>query len=510
VSSSYYDVIVLGTELSALTCAALLAKRGFRVLVLGQQTDLPDYALGPYRLPRQPFAFTAAHSPLARRILSELGLGQSFRRRAHALEPAFQLALPGHRFEIGAEEAELEREVEREFPEVRRPILDFFRRIRARSDATDQLFERDMTWPPDSLLERRELGRLAARLDLASESAAEKLLGEFPESHAFRIAVRALVSFGAHADAAATTELQLTRLFNGRTRGPQRFDGGLAGLTDLLADKIRAHSGELRLHERAQQIMIKRAAVSGVRLFGSDEELGCATVIAGVDVAALQRLLADRSPFEEMFERLGEPQPRYYRYTLNALVAAAAVPEGMRRDVFYIRDPERPLHSENLLHVERSDVDASTRLLCMEALLPAPTVEQRHGYLDEARERMMQALAELVPFIGEHLVALDSPHDGRKPWARDSDVNVTVDPRERRGPHTMAAVHAYPVSTALGVCAMSVKTPLRGLLLCSQQVAPGLGVEGQLLAAASAAHVVRRSDRSREWLRRRLWTKVEM
>jgi len=510
VSSSYYDAIVLGTELSALTCAALLAKRGFRVLVLGQQTDLADYALGPYRVPRQPFAFTAAHTPLARRIVGELGLAQSFRRRAHALEPAFQLALPGHRFEISADEAELEREVEREFPEVRRPILDFFRRIRARAAATDALFERHMTWPPHSLLERRELARLAARLDLASERSAEKLLGEFPESHAFRTAVRALVSFDAQAEAAAITELQLTRLFNGRTHGPQSFEGGLAGLSDLLADKIRAHSGELRLQERAQQVTIKRAAVSGVRLFGSDEELGCGTAIAGIDVASLQRLLADRSPFEEMFERLGEPQPRYYRYTLNALVGAGGVPDGMRRDVFAIGDPERPLHSENLLHVERSDLDANTRLLCVEALLPAATVEQRHGYLDEARERLMQALSQLVPFIGEHLVALDSPHDGRKPWARDSSIDVTIDPRERRGPHTMTAVHAYPVSTALSVCAMAVKTPLRGLLLCSQQVAPGLGVEGQLLAAASAAHVVRRSDRSREWLRRRLWTKVEM
>jgi phytoene dehydrogenase-like protein len=510
VSSSYYDAIVLGTELSALTCAALLAKRGFRVLVLGQQCDLPDYALGSHRLPRRPFAFTASHSPLARRILAELGVGQSFRRRAHTLEPAFQLALPGHRLELGGDEAALEREVEREFPEVRRAMLDFFRRVQARGDATDALFERDMTWPPESLLERRELARLSARLDLTGEGGAERLLGEFPESHPFGAAVRALIGFDAHAEAATATELQLTRLWSGRARGPQHFEGGLAALCGLLAEKIRAHSGELRLNERAQQITIKRAAVSGVRLFGSDEELGCANVIAGVDVSAVQRLLADRSPFEEMFERLGEPQPRHYRYTLNALVDASGVPAGMRRDVFYIRDTERPLHSENVLHVELSDLDAKTRLLCVESLLPAPRVEERHGYLEEARERMMQALSELVPFIGEHLIALDSPHDGRKPWVRDSGAELALDPRERRGPQTMAAVHAYPVSTALGVCAMSVRTPLRGLHLCSQQVAPGLGVEGQLLAAASAAHVVRRSDRSREWLRRRLWSKVEM
>jgi hypothetical protein len=255
---------------------------------------------------------------------------------------------------------------------------------------------------------------------------------------------------------------------------------------------------------------VRRAAVSGVRLFGSEEELGCATVIAAGDVASVQRLLLDRSPFEQMFERLGEPQPRFYRFTVNALVAEQGIPGGMQRDVFLVRDTDKPLHSENLLHLELTAIDPETRLVCIEALLPAAAVEERHAYLEDARERIMQAIAELIPFVGEHLLVLDSPHDGRKPWARDPEANLTTDPLERRGPHTMPVVHAFPVSTALSVCAMSVKTPLRGLLLCSPQVAPGLGLEGQLLAAASAAHVVGRGDRSRDWMRRRLWTKVEI
>ena len=335
--SSYYDVIVLGTGVSALTSAALLAKRGFRVLVLGQQSPAPDYRLGKWRLPRQPFAFTATHTPLGRRILGELGLAQSLRRKAQALEPALQLALPGHRLDLFGSELELEREFEREFPEVKRPILDFLRRVAERAAATDALFERDITWPPDSLFERRELARLGARLGLGSEGP-DRLLGELPEAHPFRCAVRALLSFGVHAEPTSLTALQITRVLNGRVREPQAFEGGLAGLCELLSEKIRAHSGHLRLEERASQIGVRRAAVSGVRLFGSDEELGCASVIAAGDVASVQRLLLDRRPFEELFERLGEPQPRFYRFTLNALVAEQGIPGGMQRDVFFVRD----------------------------------------------------------------------------------------------------------------------------------------------------------------------------
>jgi hypothetical protein len=227
-------------------------------------------------------------------------------------------------------------------------------------------------------------------------------------------------------------------------------------------------------------------------------------------VAALQRLLSDRDPLERLFERLGEPQPRFYRYTLNAIVGRAAIPEGLLSDALFIRSANGPRSWENLLHIERTTLDEGRELLCVEGLLPARAVEERDGSVDETRERMLSALGELVPFVGEHLLVLDSPHDGRKPWARASDVDLALDPYERRGPETMRAVHAFPVTTALSVCAMPVKTPLRGLLLCNRQVAPGLGVEGELIAAASAAHLAARSDRGREWMRRRLWTKVEL
>jgi phytoene dehydrogenase-like protein len=497
-------------DLAPLTCAALLAKRGFRVVVIGQQSDHADYSVGSYKLPRQPFSFAASRSPLVRRIFGELGLAQSLRRLSSPLSPAFQVALPGHRLDVSDDDAVLEPEIEREFPEVKRAIMDFRHRIDERVLATDQLFEQDFAWPPESLLERRDVARLAARLDLERVRSVEGLLGELAEAHPFRLAVLGPAAFGAHTDSASISELQLTRLWSGRVREPVTLAGGQGALIDLLTDKIRAHSGQIRERERASQIITRRSGVQGVRLFGSDEEIGATTVIAGIDVASVQRLLADRSPFEELFERLGEPQPRFYRYTLNAVVESGAIPQGMKRDVFYVRDTDKPLSSENLLHVELSRLDARQSLLCVGALLPSRVVEEQDDSLDDTRERLMQALTELVPFVGEHLILLDSPHDGRKPWARDPALNTQMIWLERRGPQTMPVVHAFPVTTALTLCAMPVKTPLRGLLLCNQQVAPGLGVEGELLAAASAAKIVRRSDRARDWLRRRLWTKVEI
>lgn len=508
--SRFYDVAVLGTELAPLTCAALLAKRGFRVLVLGQGSERPDYRVGTLRLPRRPFTLPCAHSPIVTRVVAELGLSQSLRRHATADAGALQVALPNHRFDLYGDEAALEPEIERELPEVKRPILDVHRRLLALATTSDELFEQLRAWPPRTLLERRNLVQLATRLDLDSERSADRALAELAERHPFRLAVRALCSFASNTEPDGMAELALARLWRGCLVDTIAFAAGQAELSALLVDKVRRHSGEVLPRERAASILVRRGAAVGLRVASSDEEVGCTTVIAGVDVGALQRLLEDRSPFEELFERLGEPQPRAYRYTLNLITGAAAVPEGMGREVLFVRSPDDNTHGDGTLHVQRSTLSAGRTLLCVETTLPAAAVEKRDGTLTDVRERVLAAVTELVPFVGKHLQLVDSPHDGRKPFALDTGLDVETDPVEGRGPHTMTPIHGYPVSTALSLCAMPVRTPLRGLLLCNAQVAPSLGIEGELLAASSATHEAQRADRGRDWLRRRLWTKVDL
>jgi len=55
-----------------------------------------------------------------------------------------------------------------------------------------------------------------------------------------------------------------------------------------------------------------------------------------------------------------------------------------------------------------------------------------------------------------------------------------------------------------------VRTPLARLLLVGHQCVPALGLEGDVLTAVAAARLVRKTDRQKEWMRRGLWTKVEI
>ncbi len=250
-----------------------------------------------------------------------------------------------------------------------------------------------------------------------------------------------------------------------------------------------------------------------MRLAGTNEEVGAGFVVAGIEVAGLLPLLPDRASLGQLFERTGEPTPRWFRYTLNLVVRAHAVPAGMARDVFSLRDPLRAPTEANLLRVETHPVEESedgpTRLITVEALLPRRGVEEIVGYIGAMRERLLAALGDLIPFLGDHVLYIDSPHDGRD--VQDVARGRLIPPEQpwSRGPRTMQASHGYPVRGALGIGGGRSRTGMRGLSLCNGEGGRGRGEGGAFLTAWSGARLVTKSDRRKEWMRRGLWTKVE-
>ena len=60
--TNFYDVIVCGAELAGLVAAALLARRGLRVLLLGHDTDRPSFDAGGVALSRGPALLPALES----------------------------------------------------------------------------------------------------------------------------------------------------------------------------------------------------------------------------------------------------------------------------------------------------------------------------------------------------------------------------------------------------------------------------------------------------------------
>lgn len=507
---SFYDVLVVGTSLAALAAGALLARRGFRVAAIGHGRRAQTYEHDGLLLRRELAHFAVAETPAFRRVVAELALVPAVRRRMQPLDPLYQVVMPGHRLDVPRAPERLASELRREFPEIGRPAEDFYAALARVSASLDRVLGADVSYSPDGFFERRESVRATADHPFGRDGEQAELLSEFAQDHPFRAFIEAPLRFAGASDPDRLNALSRARLLGGITRGACVLDGGTDALRALFAEKIVQHGGDYRPRDRVGRIHVRRSAVTGVALDGLDETLGAQFVVSALDVAETQTLTG-AEPSRKWALTLESSRPWLFRYVMNVVVSARAVPVGMAQRVFLVGDRGRPLVEENLLAIERSAEDARGRVvLTLCALLPRSSVEEGASYLRRVRERVMRALAEVVPFLDRHVLVVDSPHDGRPLQDRSSGSETLIDVRWSGAPEAMEIIDRADRAGLLGVRGMPCRSEVRGLLHVGRQTLSSLGAEGELLAALTVARLITRTDRSKEKLRRELWSKVEI
>jgi phytoene dehydrogenase-like protein len=504
-AKNFYDAVFVGLNLHTLLAGGLLAKRGFRVLVVGQNQPLPAYTFQGLSLPRVASTLHGADSPAVVRVFSELALKPLMRRRLRPLSPAFQAILPQHRLDLSDAPELVSREVEREFPLVRRAADDFMRAAQRSWENLNGLIERDLVWPPGGFFERREFTRAALQQPFGKDDAAGPLT-ELADDHPLRAIVSAALRFSDGTSLGSGNPQRELRQLAALLHGAELLEGGMLGFYELLIENIRTHNGEVRPEARIDQIGIRRGSIDGVRLSPSDEEIGCHFVLSGLPVTRLARLLTDRRELDQLLDEVGVPTPWAFRYTLNVVVAAEAIPDGLARSVLLLTDARAQL-GEDVLRIENAQLTGALSVLSAEALIPAARLENDASYLEGMRERVLGRLDELSPFLRGHVRFVDSPHDAR--GAAPDPSAPRPGAAERRGPETMPTLYAFKRKELHGSTALPIRTPIKRLLLCNDQVVPGLSNEGAFLTAWSVARIVARSL-GRQWMNRGRWTKVEL
>ncbi len=500
----FFDAVVIGTELPGLLCAAILSRRGLRVLLLGDHTPPPVYVALGREWPRAPSTYLMTHSPVAERVLSELALTPDFRRNVVALDPRFQVVSKKMRFEYASDDVVRSREIDREFPALRRAIDELYRNSDRLNSELDELLSRDLMWPPETFFERRAMQRATAHRLFARDGHGADPFGDLPSGQPFWEVVRGSVAFAADADPDQLPPLAITRLHHAWTHGSAAAEVRPAWFERRLREFVENGAGEFREDARVSQVHVSRGAVTGLSLDGSDEEIGARFVIFAREVAALLPLLPDRTAMRDVFEKVGEPTPRLFRYTLNLWLQGEGVPPGIGRDVLLSFEDEDVDLRRIRLEVSPEQRDGLRRLT-LQALLPRRAVENVPGYMDTIRERILANLRTHFPFLDDHLEFVDSPHDGRPiEDVRGKSVFSPSAPWSR-GPSTMEALFGYPVKGVLGICGLPIRTPVKNLLLCNRQNIPGLGVEGAFLAALGAAGLAAKGSARKTKLMGRSW-----
>ena len=519
-TSRHYDVVVLGRSLGALAAAALLARREFRVLLLGQGERPAMYHVDDHLMCRRSFTMLSATSPCWKRILHELAQSPRFRRRTEMLDPMFVVLAAERRIAIPPDIELFYREIEREFPEVRQLVDEVYATFAHVNAAADAAFERDAVWPPGTFWERLETGRIAASLPLV-DAEQNDLLGKFPAGHPYRqiIWLPAMFATNAATPGEQLAAFALARLHGAWTRGLHCLSRGEQELEEFLVERIEAHGGVCRLEQRAQRLVVERGAVAGIIQAGEEEVTGSSCVLTALS----GEMVADLAGGDGVTKQARRDWPRLTasagRFVVSLLVNKTGLPEPLATEAFLIPKTEgTPNPRRPVVHLQRLEVSHYLEprpALCDQALLVAETILPLRGPLTllEARQAVLTTLREHLPFLDEHLIAVDSPHDGLPAYEYTARGLREIDrihiKEAKPGAEPMQPLWSVDPPGFLRLSGEPVRGPIPGTYLLGPSVLPALGQEGELLAAWSAARLITRQDKRRQRMRQKLWTKIE-
>ena len=521
----HYDVIVLGRSIGALLAAALLARRELRVLVLGQGQSAPIYRVEGQPLARRTFTLLAATSPVFRRILVELAQTQNFRRLTQPLDPMFAFLDRDVRFEVPPDVEWFGREIQREFPEIQQSLAELYAQISADNAQIDAAFDKDVVWPPGTFFERIETGRVASTLPAAGmRDASGGLLERLPVDHEFKKVVElpALFSSAQGMEPKDLGELSLTRLHGSWTRGVHNLTRGEQELEEFLVARITAHGGLVNFDGSAERIVIRRGRFAGVIEQGDETITAAESLITAGSGEQLAELSEGHGVSRSARDHWPHVDILGGRFVTSVVVEQAGVPAPLPKESFFVGGSAA--HPD--LHVQRFDTNVFNPphsmnepgpprcLLVAEMLLPAVG-----GYhLLGARQAVLSTLRNYIPFLDEHLVLVDSPHDGlpAQLFVRDDSGQLREKAVERifikgvsPAPEPMQPRIRVQSGSYLAIAGEPLRGPIPGTFLAGPTVLPSLGQEGEVLAAWGVSKIITKKDGARQKMRRQMWTKIE-
>ncbi len=367
----------------------------------------------------------------------------------------------------------------RAFGESHATILAGLQATQARAEATDPFFEQALPFPPDSFFERRAVRRAAEACPavLANGEALQQLAGT-----PIADAMQALGRFLGHLEDAEAFGLARVRPVAQLLAGICRFPGGAEGVREVVRERLGSLGGDLLGDEKdpaeLEEVIFDGGRFCGVKVAGNSHVYRADCLLVGMDVGSLAAVIPPKVKRRGLSGLLGSVRVRRHIFTINLVVREEGLPLGLKS--FGLVHPGDEVHGPVLLEVMPSrkkgrDVPGE-KVLCASAFVPHGEHSNSDERIRAIGKRIEAAVTSVTPFIEPHVVARSLPY-------RDA--------RNLKG--TPLLYHPLlEVDTAhdLGIAGLPHRTPCKNLFLASHEVIPGLGIEGEFLAALRAAALV--------------------
>lgn len=512
---------MLGTDLSGVVFAALAARLGYRVLVIGQGDRPAAYKHEGYWFLRRPELLHGfATSPAVQRALGDLSLGMEMKNRPQPLEPSLQVAMPGMRLDVGGARRLWERDVERELPGGLSVLDAFDQRTAELTRRSNALLgggtrplptvrapgigemppePEHLPLPPRGLRDKAAFRRLAEDLPPHVLDERYDMLAEIDDVRT-RAVVEAPLAHLSGLVGEPMAPLLVARLWTHLRAGLYRFPGGLDGLKQVFLRKVKDQSSDFRPDAYARGFIMKRGKIAAVQLASRGEAIGCELVVGNVDPRKVLALVPREERDEAYHTDLAGLQPAAWRLVVNLGVDPRVLPQGMAPELIWVDDPHDPLKDDNALWVSRpgigphagGDGRPGQGVVQVTALLQARAALPTLGGIQRTVTRALEALRRLVPWLDEHTRVVDIPAL-RPPLRAAGEGGIDLD--------ELVPVFGSALPDTLGASAFALETAYKNLLFAGDQLFAGLGFEGSCLAALQALHLLRERVKLKSGLR---------
>ncbi|MBL8951413.1 MAG: desaturase [Myxococcaceae bacterium] len=471
-----YDVVVIGSHLGGAICAGLLQRRGLHVLYVEHDGTSQGYVHGGWLLPYAPFVLPALKAcPSLEEALTELGLNTAYTRTTHLPQPMLQLALPHTRLDLSLDPKHRAKEAQRALGPESATFTKLWEDAASRLERTEPFFKEKPELPPEGMIAtwsfKRVIGRHAAiteQLEVPKDGAAALLasLADFTVNVAERNA------------------LASTRPFSMLLQGVHSWPGGRDGLRELVLNRLSELGGDVLAHDAStvvEEIAFDGSRIAGIKLVKSDTIYKTSCVVGASDAAALRRLVPDKKKHRELAELLDGPTAKRVLFSVNWVVPESALPRGMGEMVLLA--PRDTTLGPILVQVSPSrrapgepTAPEDDRTVCAGLFVDANLREQGEEQLQELADRVNVELDLLMPFTRQRARLVSAP------YLHASGVRGS-----RLMPHPLLKLEDPAL---LGITGLPVKAPVKHLFLASREVLPGLGLEGEIIAALRAAKLI--------------------
>ncbi len=475
---SSFHLTVVGIRFPQLALATLMARRGRKVLIidgLDEQITADSSANGYLFRKRPAPLFGLDGDGFLRKFLDEIGIGRALVNQLYpSHEVSYQVVLPRHRINVYPDRDRFLAELAREFPsslEDMRGLYDQWDDVADKwREGLEDIEDLEKGWLYTRGLTHRLKGIWQVR------KLNDQLRSVDPDSAEMAFFTLQNHMLGAQPLSAAIPPLSTSLIHSIGRRGTFRESLGTRGITDLMLQRFQEYGGEILEQEKVTSIE-QSGRDTLTLLLGDGSKVQTRTMSTTEGLA---------STIEGQWQEKGtgpdKRAVRVYPVRFYIGIEERVVPVGMEDNLFLMRDDDggplglkccylalSPLGSEMAPEGKRS--------LTVTSFFPADSlVNLTRDTVDEAKEDIMTAIESVIPFLGEGLEHISS------------DLEADEESRMNRPLGTGIAAWTPGI-----IGRMAIAAKYRGRVAVIRPTPNELGIEGEALAALSAAGLLRKA-----------------